>query len=363
MEQDDQMLCEINSEFYKIEIKSLKNKKLLISFQKLHSIVPIEYKLEMDHKELISLVPYFKDFIQIDDIYDFIMKQINEKSYSVSLNDDSSEFKLTLIPKNLDEPIIILIPLFEQDKDSIISNLYSIIVKMSSEINKLNTKINILEKNQVTQNQIEDSNNKIEKLTIKLNKINSMSLNVHNDNQFFNRIKTVMSNNVIINWNEENELFRYWINPNGNIKLSLIYKATIDSDFASAFHSKCDDHAPTIIIIKTDKGIRFGGYTTQTWNCDEECKKDENAFLFNLDTKRKYDIKKNAPFAIYCKENFGPAFGEGFDLFLCDNYMGLHGSYSNFPCSYGECANSSELTLKQFDFNISDVECYQVDFE
>ena len=47
----------------------------------------------------ISLVPYFKDFIQIDDIYDFIMKQINEKSYSVSLNDDSSEFKLTLIPK------------------------------------------------------------------------------------------------------------------------------------------------------------------------------------------------------------------------------------------------------------------------
>ena len=43
--------------------------------------------------------------------------------------------------------------------------------------------------------------------------------------------------------------------------------------------------------------------------------------------------------------------------------MGLHGSYSNFPCSYGEYANSSELTLKQFDFNISDVECYQVDFE
>ena len=361
MEQEEQIFCEINSEFYQIEVKSLKNKKLLISFQKVHSIIPIQYKLEMTHEELSSLIPYFKEFIQIDDIYDFIMKQIVEKNYSVSLNEDLTKFKLTLIPKNLDEPLNILIPLIEQDKDSIISNLYSTIVKMSSEINKLNEKINNLEKNQVTQNQLEDSNHKIEQLTIKLNKINSMSLNVHNDSQFFKRVQTVMSNNIILNWKEETELFRYWINPNGQIKLSLIYKATIDSDFASAFHSKCDDHAPTVIIIKTDKGIRFGGYTTQTWNCDEECKKDENAFLFNLDNKRKYDIRKNAPFAIYCKENFGPAFGEGFDLFLCDNYMGLHGSYSNFPCSYGEYANSSELTLKQFDLNISDVEGDQVE--
>ena len=363
MEQNEPIICEINSEFYKTEITSIKNKKLLISFQKVHSIVPIEYKIEMNHEELSSLVPYFKEFIQIDDIYDFIIKQIGDKNYSVSIIDDLSKFKLTLIPKNLDEPINIIIPLVEQDKDSIISNLYSTIIKMSSEINKLTEKIKQLENNQVTQNQLEDSNKKIEQLTIKLNKINSMSLNIHNDDQFFKRVQTVMSNNLILNWDEENELFRYWINPTGKIKLSLIYKATIDSDFANSFHSKCDDHSPTIIIIKTDKGIRFGGYTTKTWNCDEECKKDENAFLFNLDIKRKYDIRKNAAFAIYCKGNFGPAFGEGFDLFLCDNYMGLHGSYSNFPCSYGEYANSRELTLKQFDFNISDVECYQVDFE
>ncbi len=124
MEQEEQIFCEINSEFYKIEIKSLKNIKLLISFQKVHSIIPIQYKLEMTHEELSSFIPYFKEFIQIDDIYDFIMKQIVEKNYSVSLNEDLTKFKLTLIPKNLDEPLNILIPLIEQDKDSIISNLY-----------------------------------------------------------------------------------------------------------------------------------------------------------------------------------------------------------------------------------------------
>ena len=362
MEEKEEIFFEIHSEFYKFSMNSNKNQKLTIKITKVHSIIPIEYQLEKNHKELSSLIPYFKEFSQIDDIYDFIEKTIKEKKYSVSLNDDFSNFKLTLLPINLLEPLNILIPLIEENKDSIIPNLYSIILKMSSQINQLTEKIKKLENEQVTQKQLNDSNERIEQLTIKLNKVNSMTLNVHNDNQFFNRVQTVMSNNVLINWNEETELFRYWINPNGQIKLSLIYKATIDSDFAKAFHEKCDSHAPTLTIIKTDKGIRFGGFTTETWNCDKECKEDDKAFLFNLDIKKKFDIRQNAPFAIYCKSNFGPTFGEGFDLYLCDNYMGLHGSYSNFPISYGEWASGNELTLKHFNFNIADVEVYQIEY-
>ena len=152
-----------------------------------------------------------------------------------------------------------------------------------------------------------------------------------------------------------------WINR-GNIKLSLIYKATIDSDFSKSFHSKCDDHAPTLTIIKIEEGIRFGGYTTKTWNCNEECKKDDNAFLFSLDKRKKYPIKKGTECAIYCNNDFGPTFGEGFDLCLCDNYMGVNGSYSYFPTSYGKGNPTNELTNNNFNFKISEVEVYQVEF-
>ena len=148
----------------------------------------------------------------------------------------------------------------------------------------------------------------------------------------------------------------------GNIKLELIYKATVDSDFSNAFHSKCDNHSPTITIIKTDQGLRFGGYTTKTWNYDEECKTDDEAFLFSMDYKKKYLINKYTDCAIYCHPEYGPTFGEGFDLCLCDNYMGVNGSYSNFPKSYGKGNPTHELTGKNPNFRIAYVEVYQINY-
>ena len=152
-------------------------------------------------------------------------------------------------------------------------------------INELTDKVKKLESDHVSQKQISNSNKNIEKLNVKLNKINKSTLNIDQDNNFFNRINAVMSSNILLSI-DDNNLLKYWINK-GNLKFNLIYKATIDSDFSNAFHSKCDGHAPTVTIIKTDQGIRFGGYTTKTWNCDEECKKDNEAFLFSMDFKKK----------------------------------------------------------------------------
>ena len=98
-----------------------------------------------------------------------------------------------------------------------------------------------------------------------------------------------------------------------------------------------------------DKRTRL---SQETWNCDEECKKDNEAFLFSMDFRKKYDIKKGAECAIYCNREYGPTFGEGFDLCLCDNYMGVNGSYSNFPTSYGKGNATYELTGKNPYFRI-----------
>ena len=114
--------------------------------------------------------------------------------------------------------------------------------------------------------------------------------------------------------------------------------------------------------MKTEEGIRFGGYTTKTWNKDQECKQDDEAFLFSINLRKKYEIKKGVECAIYCGGEYGPTFGEGFDLCLCDNFMGVNGSYSNFPKSYGKGSSTNELTEYNKNFKVSDVEVYLVSF-
>ena len=70
---------------------------------------------------------------------------------------------------------------------------------------------------------------------------------------------------------------------NKKLTLNLLYKASADTDRAMAFHAKCDDAKSTIVLIETDKGKRFGGFTTCSWSGDCVDKKDEDAFIFSLD--------------------------------------------------------------------------------
>ena len=54
--------------------------------------------------------------------------------------------------------------------------------------------------------------------------------------------------------------------------------------------NKCKGKCPTLAVIKTTNGYKFGGYTTQLWIEDQV--KDQNAFMFSIDKKKKYNIKQ-----------------------------------------------------------------------
>ena len=72
----------------------------------------------------------------------------------------------------------------------------------------------------------------------------------------------------IIHNTDELELITRKINKlNQKLTLNLLYKATADSDKASAFRSKCDD-AKSLVLVGTGKGKRFGGFTTCSWSGD-----------------------------------------------------------------------------------------------
>ena len=88
----------------------------------------------------------------------------------------------------------------------------------------------------------------------------------------------------IIHNSNELELITKKINVNNQkLILNLLYKASEDSDKAEAFHSKCDQAKSTIVLIETNKGKRFGGFTSCSRKADCFSKKDECAFIFSLD--------------------------------------------------------------------------------
>ena len=59
---------------------------------------------------------------------------------------------------------------------------------------------------------------------------------------------------------------REWIG--NDYQWRLIYRASEHEYTASSFHECCNDKGPTLIVIKSDGGWIFGGYTTQSWSGD-----------------------------------------------------------------------------------------------
>ena len=175
---------------------------------------------------------------------------------------------------------------------------------------------------------------------------------------FQDKTQNITVKGDIIHSIEELELLTRKMNKNNNkITLNLIYKATTDSDKAKAFHEKCDDAQSTLVLIETDKGKRFGGFTTCSWAGDCQEKKDEDAFVFSLN---KMQVYENIPseLAIGCYPNFGPIF-LGCQIRIYDH------AFTNGGTTYEKGLNFNteedyELTGGDKSFNVKEIEVCEV---
>ena len=162
----------------------------------------------------------------------------------------------------------------------------------------------------------------------------------------------------IIHDGNELELLIKKINKNNNkLTLNLLYKATADSDKAAAFHAKCDEAKSSIVLVETDKGKRFGGFTTCDWSGDCIDKNDENAFVFSLDKMKTYD---NIPGenAIGCYPLYGPIF-LGCQIRIYDDAFTKGGTTYEAGLNF-ETEEDFELTGGDRVFKIKEIEVYEV---
>ncbi|KAL0160358.1 hypothetical protein M9458_044083, partial [Cirrhinus mrigala] len=65
----------------------------------------------------------------------------------------------------------------------------------------------------------------------------------------------------------------------GNAELSLLYKASVHGYQASAFHERCDNQGPTLLVAYNRSGYIFGGYTSVDYAQRGQHTTDKEAFL------------------------------------------------------------------------------------
>ena len=162
----------------------------------------------------------------------------------------------------------------------------------------------------------------------------------------------------IIHNMDELEMITRKINKlNHKIILNLLYKATADSDTATAFHEKCDDANSTLVLVETNSGKRFGGFTTSSWRGDCIDKKDDEAFIFSLDKMMTYDVIQGED-AIGCYPRFGPIF-LGCQIRIYDNAFSKGGTTYERGLNYNT-EEDYELTDGDREFGIKEIEVYEV---
>ena len=163
-------------------------------------------------------------------------------------------------------------------------------------------------------------------------------------------------------------------------KWNLIYRATQDWFKFDNFLANCKNKPNTLVIVKSENGNVFGGYTEKSWSSYEN---DSNAFIFSLINKLNKPIKMKCicpDKSIYCFSDC-IRFGRGdlcigvrrdFNLFkhldyakgsnkttnnYSNNYSNLGNSYKHPDYAYGSNEAKSFLA-GSYEFQVSEIEVY-----
>eukprot|EP01084_Bolivina_argentea_P089971 162199_1 len=146
----------------------------------------------------------------------------------------------------------------------------------------------------------------------------------------------------------------------------LLYRASENKFSQQKFHELCDNHSPTIIIIQSEFGHVFGGYTSVKWKSYGGYVTDPNAFLFIIRSK---DKLQRCPYIFECKDGMSALnhnnpiqFGGGHDISIFEQF-----GYC-CACSYKYkgnqlCGGNNKedfLGLQCYRFHVIDFEVFEI---
>ena len=381
---------------YNIRIGFTKLKKLKISVNELKG-ENLLYQRKLDYSDFLEVDNFFALYNNIEEIMVELDDLIVENKIILTPDKDPKKLLFEFDAEVNNKPRRVSITLFKkynEHMDAINSICKALVAqnqlidKITAENKDLKNKIDYLDK-RVAEKEEEKIilENESVKGTKDLNDYDKQSelirheikIQEHNDDFAFISPKSLqeikqcdpkelIDNSKILNHIKELTFLIKKINRNISYtskqfyNMKLIYRATDDGDTAEMFHKKCDNLSPLLILIKTTKHRRFGGFTQECYeSCNEmKGKLDGSAFIFSLDKFKSYDVQEGQKAICTCKEK-GPIFygNESCNIYLSDKFFLTKGNVAK----KGDRFNTNEdyeINFGKAKFVTKEIEIYHI---
>ena len=260
----------------------------------------------------------FSFYNSINDIIIFL----KDLKYEIEEKNDNLIIKFNVyMPNGAPKLIELNLQKILTSKNDLVNYLLEEIKSMKNNIKNIEmstkTEIESLKNSNIKlQKEISDLKEQNKKL---LEKNNKLILFIENLNKIYldsKIIESINSINFIIEYiKENNKLFNFK-------EIKLLYRGSRDGDRTKTCHELCDNKKNVLIIIQSDTGYMFGGYSKigfKTNNIRDEWKIDNNCFLFSVNLKKIYPVIRDKEAICHIKETFGLCFFNGLGFY--DNFM------------------------------------------
>jgi hypothetical protein len=331
---------EEDNKIYNIVLSNKKDDKLIVKIFQINSFPLESYENEFSKEDLDKITTYFRMFENIDDLFPELIDKIEKKEYKIIVKDDLLLLHFCINIRNVQNPMLpikklnISLPSTVDSLCEVVNKILEDNAKLKKEINELRSEVLILKEEKEKRDKKEKEKEEI---------IN----------------KNFKDSSIITNY-EDKCMILNWIRPNVSIKLELLYKVSRDGDRTSIFFQKVSGKTPTLLIVKTTGGYKFGGFTSREWIMNNNYYSDNSAFIFSINNRKKYEIKSgNSSNAIYGCSGY-IAFGGGHDFIIYDDCTRKNNP-SNFGHTYNNASNN-ELMGGSNSFTVKEFEVYHVIF-
>jgi len=352
----------VNKDVFELKIaKSRSKTNIIIQISKISELINSFYENAFTFEDLLKLDKTFRACDDLNEIYEIFLTFFNEnKAIIKEVKDDSILLGLKILSITGKVKIVdIKLLKKEMNQDSVFKNL-------CKQVNRLE------EENKALKEEIKSIKNELNEIKNIRNELNELkNWKSENEYELSNLIKEKKNKSTLENIGtkiltnaEDFEFLEKAYKKddkmllNKNLKPKLIYRATRDGDSSSTFHNKCDNIKGTLTLVKTQKGLVFGGFTDETWN-GSGYKKDDNAFCFSIDLKKIYNNKKTGN-SIFCDGGCGPIFGDYF-FRIYDKSLSKGGMMNDgLNKSYDNQEKENEINNGESNFGVSEVEVFKV---
>ena len=229
------------------------------------------------------------------------------------------------LPSPLVKEVMFSVPQLKKDANMEIKDLYKIIAQQQDLINKLNEKVTILENKEKEREREEEERQCI-----------------------------ICKNSKIIENDREKDIaIRKWINPDRkHFDIKLLFRMSRDGNQSSQYHSLCDNKDNLLTIIETDDGKKFGGFASKSWGVQGNT--IDKTFMFSLNKMKKYERLNNEK-AMHGGSNYGPVFGNAWDIYISSTMTNGREQYNNNSVFF----QKYEIT-ENGSFNTKEIEVFQI---